>query len=197
MNIKFNDVSLIKNYHMINEENYLIKINMNFEKGKIYLVKGDDSKYYLAKLIMNFIEPTFGTIEVFDYELKRNRYIKNIKGLRQKIAYLPYDYDDKFNYHLVNNIFKEILYNYHYHTDKDDELVNDIIDKTGCYLASLLIINPEIIILEKVIDDEKIRGYLEYLAHEEKKTVIFIGNYKMKVDKTYLIENSLVSEVEE
>lgn len=215
--IKFNDVSLIKNYRLINEEKYFIKLNITFEDGKIYLIKGDDSKYLIGKLIMNFIEPTFGTIEVLDYKLKRNRYIKNINNLRCHIGYLPFDYDDKFNYHLVNNIFKESLYNYNYQTEKDDELVENIIANTGCYLdykkeklenldsitryklylASILIHDPQIIIIEKIINDEKIKNYLEKLAHQEGKIVIFVGNYKMNVDKTYVINNYSASEVEE
>ena len=215
--LKFNDVSLIKNYRLINEKKYFIKLNMTFEDGKMYLIKGDDSKYLIGKLIMNFIEPTFGTIEVLDYELKRNRYLKNINNLRRHIGYLPFDYDDKFNYHLVNNIFKESLYNYNYQTEKDDELVENIIANTGCYLdykkeklenldsitryklylASILIHNPQIIIIEKIINDEKIKNYLEKLAHQEGKIIIFVGNYKMNVDKTYVINNYSVSEVEE
>lgn len=208
--IEFNNVSLIKNYRMINEKDYFIKLNLSFERGKTYLIKGDESIYYISKLIMNFIEPTFGTIKVLDFELKRGRFIKDIQGLRKHIAYLPYDYDEKFNYQMVNNIFKESLYNYDYNTDKDDELVEDIISKTGCYLdykkeklanlnsitryklylASLLIMNPDVIIIEKYINDEKIKAYLNDLVYKEGKIVIFVGNYNLKVDKTYVIENA-------
>lgn len=207
--IKFNDVSLINNYKMINQEDFFIKLNFTFEEGKMYLIKGDKSIYFLSKLIMNFIEPTFGTINVLDFELKRNRYIRDIKELRKNIACLPYDYEEKFNYKTVNNIFKESLYNYNYNTDKDDELVEDIINNTGCYLdykteklqnldsitryklylASLLIMNPKIIIIEKYINDDKIKSYLEYLVYKEKKTVIFVGNYNLKVDKVYVIKD--------
>ncbi len=214
MNIKFEEISLIKNYRMINEEAYLIKANASFESGKTYLIKGDNEKYLLGKLIMNFIEPTFGTIYIGKFILQRGKYYRNIKNLRRHIAYLPFDYDEKFNYKLVNNIFKESLYNYDYQTDKDDELVEDIINKTGCYLdykneklenlnsitryklylASLLIINPDIIIVEKIINDEKIKNYLNQLAHEEGKTVIFVGNYNMKVDKTYIVKNKRLEE---
>lgn len=213
--IKFNDVSLIKNYRMINEKDYFIKLNLSFERGKTYLIKGDESIYYISKLIMNFIEPTFGTISVGNFKLERGKYLRNIKALRRHIAYLPFDYDEKFNYQRVNNIFKEILYNYDYETDKDDELVEDIINKTGCYLdykneklenlnsitryklylASLLIINPDIIIVEKIINDEKIKDYLNHLAHEEGKIVIFVGNYNMPVDKTYIVEDKGIKEV--
>ena len=208
--IKFNDVSLIKNYRMINEKDYFIKLNLSFERGKMYLIKGDESIYYISKLIMNFIEPTFGTIKVLDFELKRGRFINNIQDLRKHIAYLPYDYDEKFNYKMVNNIFKESLYNYDYNIDKDDELVEDIISKTGCYLdykkeklanlnsitryklylASLLIMNPDVIIIEKYINDEKIKAYLNDLVYKNDKTVIFVGNYNLKVDKTYVIKNA-------
>ena len=217
MNIKFEEVSLIKNYRMINEEAYFIKMNASFESGKMYLIKGDNDKYLLSKLIMNFIEPTFGTIYIGDYKLQRGKYLKNIKSLRRHIGYLPYDYDEKFNYKLVNNIFKEILYNYDYQMDKDNELVEDIIAKTGCYLdykneklenldsitryklylASLLIINPKIIIVEKIINDEKIKSYLDHLAHEEGKIVIFIGNCNMQVDKTYMVKDKKLEEVKQ
>ena len=217
MNIEFEDVSLIKNYRLINEEKYFIKLNLKFTPGNMYLIKGDNSKYLLGKLIMNFIEPTFGNIKVGKFSLRRNKYISNINDLRKHIAYLPYDYDEKFNYQTVNNIFKESLYNYGYKTEEDDALVEDIIEKTGCYLdykqeklsnldsitryklylASLLIINPDIIIVEKVINNDKLNEYFAKLAHEENKIVIFIGNYKMPVDKTYVINNGIVNEVEQ
>ena len=167
MNIKFDDVSYIKNYRQPNQENYLIRANMLFEEGKSYLLRGDNTKYILGRLIYNFVEPTFGEIRIGSYILKRGKRIINIKKFRQNIAYLPYDYESKFNYKTVNNIFKEGLYNYNYRINEADSLVENIIDKTGCYLdykkelvanlnsiqkynlylAGLLITNPKVIIL--------------------------------------------------
>ena len=216
MNIKFDDVSYIKNYRQPNQENYLIRANMLFEEGKSYLVRGDNTKYILGRLIYNFIEPTFGEIRIGSYILKRGKRLKNIKKFRQNIAYLPYDYESKFNYKTVNNIFKEGLYNYNYKINEADSLVENIIDKTGCYLdykkelvanlnsiqkyklyiAGLLITNPKVIILEKIINDDKINDYLEELKNEQKITIIYIGNYKRTVDKSYVINNGIVSEVD-
>lgn len=216
MNIKFDDVSYIKNYRQPNQENYLIRANMLFEEGKSYLVRGDNTKYILGRLIYNFIEPTFGEIRIGSYILKRGKRLKNIKKFRQNIAYLPYDYESKFNYKTVNNIFKEGLYNYNYRINEADSLVENIIDKTGCYLdykkelvanlnsiqkyklylAGLLITNPKVIILEKIINDDKINDYLEELKNEQKITIIYIGNYKRTVDKSYVINSGIVSEVD-
>lgn len=216
MNIKFDDVSYIKNYRQPNQENYLIRANMLFEEGKSYLVRGDNTKYILGRLIYNFIEPTFGEIRIGSYILKRGKRLKNIKKFRQNIAYLPYDYESKFNYKTVNNIFKEGLYNYNYKINEADSLVENIIDKTGCYLdykkelvanlnsiqkyklylAGLLITNPKVIILEKIINDDKINDYLEELKNEQKITIIYIGNYKRTVDKSYVINSGIVSEVD-
>lgn len=216
MNIKFDDVSYIKNYRQPNQENYLIRANMLFEEGKSYLVRGDNTKYILGRLIYNFVEPTFGEIRIGSYILKRGKRIINIKKFRQNIAYLPYDYESKFNYKTVNNIFKEGLYNYNYRINEADSLVENIIDKTGCYLdykkelvanlnsiqkyklylAGLLITNPKVIILEKIINDDKINDYLEELKNKQKITIIYIGNYKKIVDKSYVINNGIVSEVD-
>lgn len=216
MNIKFDDVSYIKNYRQPNQENYLIRANMLFEEGKSYLVRGDNTKYILGRLIYNFVEPTFGEIRIGSYILKRGKRIINIKKFRQNIAYLPYDYESKFNYKTVNNIFKEGLYNYNYRINEADSLVENIIDKTGCYLdykkelvanlnsiqkyklylAGLLITNPKVIILEKIINDDKINDYLEELKNKHKITIIYIGNYKKIVDKSYVINNGIVSEVD-
>lgn len=216
MNIKFDDVSYIKNYRQPNQENYLIRANMVFEEGKSYLLRGDNTKYILGRLIYNFVEPTFGEIRIGSYILKRGKRIINIKKFRQNIAYLPYDYESKFNYKTVNNIFKEGLYNYNYRINEADSLVENIIDKTGCYLdykkelvanlnsiqkyklylAGLLITNPKVIILEKIINDDKINDYLEELKNKQKITIIYIGNYKKIVDKSYVINNGIVSEVD-
>lgn len=216
MNIKFDDVSYIKNYRQPNQENYLIRANMLFEEGKSYLLRGDNTKYILGRLIYNFVEPTFGEIRIGSYILKRGKRIINIKKFRQNIAYLPYDYESKFNYKTVNNIFKEGLYNYNYRINEADSLVENIIDKTGCYLdykkelvanlnsiqkyklylVGLLITNPKVIILEKIINDDKINDYLEELKNKQKITIIYIGNYKKIVDKSYVINNGIVSEVD-
>lgn len=216
MNIKFDDVSYIKNYRQPNQENYLIRANMLFEEGKSYLLRGDNTKHILGRLIYNFVEPTFGEIRIGSYILKRGKRIINIKKFRQNIAYLPYDYESKFNYKTVNNIFKEGLYNYNYRINEADSLVENIIDKTGCYLdykkelvanlnsiqkyklylAGLLITNPKVIILEKIINDDKINDYLEELKNKHKITIIYIGNYKKIVDKSYVINNGIVSEVD-
>lgn len=216
MNIKFDDVSYIKNYRQPNQENYLIRADMLFEEGKSYLLRGDNTKYILGRLIYNFVEPTFGEIRIGSYILKRGKRIINIKKFRQNIAYLPYDYESKFNYKTVNNIFKEGLYNYNYRINEADSLVENIIDKTGCYLdykkelvanlnsiqkyklylAGLLITNPKVIILEKIINDDKINDYLEELKNKQKITIIYIGNYKKIVDKSYVINNGIVSEVD-
>lgn len=216
MNIKFDDVSYIKNYRQPNQENYLIRANMLFEEGKSYLLRGDNTKYILGRLIYNFVEPTFGEIRIGSYILKRGKRIINIKKFRQNIAYLPYDYESKFNYKTVNNIFKEGLYNYNYRINEADSLVENIIDKTGCYLdykkelvanlnsiqkyklylAGLLITNPKVIILEKIINDDKINDYLEELKNKQKITIIYIGNYKRTVDKSYVINTGIVSEVD-
>ena len=216
MNIKFDDVSYIKNYRQPNQENYLIRANMLFEEGKSYLLRGDNTKYILGRLIYNFVEPTFGEIRIGSYILKRGKRIINIKKFRQNIAYLPYDYESKFNYKTVNNIFKEGLYNYNYRINEADSLVENIIDKTGCYLdykkelvanlnsiqkyklylAGLLITNPKVIILEKIINDDKINDYLEELKNKQKITIIYIGNYKRTVDKSYVINSGIVSEVD-
>ena len=119
------------------------------------------------------------------------------------------------SYH-INNIFKEGLYNYNYRINEADSLVENIIDKTGCYLdykkelvanlnsiqkyklylAGLLITNSKVIILEKIINDDKINDYLEELKNEQKITIIYIGNYKRTVDKSYVINNGIVSEVD-
>lgn len=215
MNIEFKDVSLIDNYHQINQVDHFIKANIKLETGKSYLIKGDDSKYLIGELLFNFIVPTFGSISVGNYELKRGKRIKDIKKYRQNIAYLPYDYEKKFNYRKVNNIFKEALYNYNYEINNADSKVEAIIENTGCYLdykkelldnlnsiqkyklylASILIYDPQIIILEKYINDDKINAYLKKLVQEENKIVIFVGNYNLPVDKTYVINNALIEEV--
>ena len=215
MNVEFESVSLISNYKKLNEKSYLIKANISFYSGRTYLIKGSIDKYMLGPLLMGYIEPTFGTIKVGEYILKRGKYLKNIKDYRKNIAYLPFDYNEMFNYKLVNNIFKEALYNFKYKTIEDDKLVMEIIENTGCYLdykkeklenldsitryklylASILIYDPQIIILEKIINDEKIMNYLNYLAHEKNKIVIFVGNYKIPVDNTYVINNHILSEV--
>ena len=43
---------------------------------------------------------------------------------------------------------------------------------------------------------DKINDYLEELKNEQKITIIYIGNYKRTVDKSYVINNGIVSEVD-
>ena len=214
--IKFDNVTLIDNYRLINEKVHFIKSNLSFEEGIVHLIKGNNSKYLIGKLLMGFITPSFGKIIVDNFTVIHNRFPRNLKQMRKKIGYIPYDFDWMFNYKTVNNNLKEILYNYKYEIEIADEKCKRILEKVGLfgdykiakmnelssinryrlYLASVLIHDPDIIIIERYINDPDIKKLLFELAHEHKKTVILIGNYKIKADKLWQLSNNELKEVE-
>ena len=214
--IKFSDVSLIDNYRLINEKVHFIKSNVSLSAGKVHLIKGNNYKYSIGSLLMGFITPSFGKITVDNYTLMHNKIPKNIKLYRQRIGYLPYSFDNMFNYKSVNNNLKEILYNYNYHTKEADKKCEEILEKVGLfgdykiaqisdlssinkyrlYLASVLIHDPDIIILERYINDVDIKNIIDELAHKKGKTVIIVGNYKINADCEYIISNNELKEVD-
>ena len=213
--IKFNDVTLIDNYRMINETIHFIKANISFDEGSIHLIKGDNSKYLIGKLLMGFILPSFGKIDINKYSITHNSNLKIFNNIRQIIGYLPYNFDIKFNYHTVNNNLKEILYNYNYDVKQADKKCEEVLEKVGLfgdykkaqikdlnsinkyrlYLASILIHNPDIILVERYINDPDIKNTLINLAHNEKKIVIIVGNYNINVDREYIVNNNEFKEV--
>lgn len=215
MDIKFNEVTLIDNYKDFNENVHFIKISPLFKSKSISVIKGDNSKYMISKLIMGFISPTFGTIDIGDLTLKRINKPSTVHEVRRKIGYLPYDFNNMFNYESVNNNLKELLYNYGYKTQEADKQCEKVLDMVGLYgdyknaqikdlntinkyrlyLASILIHDPDIIILERFINDVEIKKLLQKLAHEQNKLIIIIGNYNNVGDKEYILGNNGIKEV--
>lgn len=214
MLVEFNDVSLVENIGTYQEKVLFNHIHFKCLPNEVTLIKGDSAIYKIGRLILNFIKPTLGQVIVGDYHLSSNTLIKDIKNYRANIGYLPYEYDEMFNYEQVNNILKEALYQYDFKTEDASLLAQDILNEVGLYidftkhslkefksidryrlfLASILIYDPQVVILEQVIFDYKIKELIEKLKSKN-KTVILIGNYNVECDKTFVVSDGLVREV--
>ena len=223
MEIVFNDVTYIENMKSPLEKIYLKNVSFMIEDNKITSIIGNTSSGIesIGELISIIKVPTKGTIRVFNY-VNDGRRVKNINKLRMNIGYVKKDVEKM----LFNNIVKEELnfgikyFKYKLNkkeirikeaiklVDLDEEYLDKKIseltleEKRKVSLASSLIFNPKLLILEDITfglgakEKEKLIKLLKLLRDKYKKTIILITKdtdfcYQV-TDKVFVIDRGRV-----
>ena len=224
MEITFNNVTYKENVRTPLEKTYLKNFSYTFTSGKVYSIIGDsDSGKEKIGLLINAVnKPLIGTIKIGKY-LNDGKYIKNINGLRMNVGYLK----ENPNEFLFNKIVKsELEFGLKYFKYKlnkknirisealklvglNDEYLKRRIDslniseKKKVSLASILIFNPGVIILEEPSiflnyrDNEKLIKLVKLLKDKYNKTIILISkdtnlSYKVSDEIILLNKGSMV-----
>lgn len=224
MEITFNNVTYKENVRTPLEKTYLKNFSYTFTSGKVYSIIGDsDSGKEKIGLLINAVnKPLIGTIKIGKY-LNDGKYIKNINGLRMNVGYLK----ENPNEFLFNKIVKsELEFGLKYFKYKlnkknirisealklvglNDEYLKRRIDslniseKKKVSLASILIFNPGVIILEEPSiflnyrDNEKLIKLIKLLKDKYNKTIILISkdtnlSYKVSDEIILLNKGSMV-----
>ena len=224
MEITFNNVTYKENVRTPLEKTYLKNFSYTFTSGKVYSIIGDsDSGKEKIGLLINAVnKPLIGTIKIGKY-LNDGKYIKNINGLRMNVGYLK----ENPNEFLFNKIVKSELefglkyfkyklnkkniricealklvgLNEEYLKRRIDSL--NISEKKKVSLASILIFNPGVIILEEPSiflnyrDNEKLIKLIKLLKDKYNKTIILISkdtnlSYKVSDEIILLNKGSIV-----
>lgn len=224
MEITFNNVTYKENVRTPLEKTYLKNFSYSFTSGKVYSIIGDsDSGKEKIGLLINAVnKPLIGTIKIGKY-LNDGKYIKNINGLRMNVGYLKENPNEflfnkivkselefglkYFKYKLnkknirISEALKLVGLNEEYLKRRIDSL--NISEKKKVSLASILIFNPGVIILEEPSiflnyrDNEKLIKLIKLLKDKYNKTIILISkdtnlSYKVSDEIILLNKGSIV-----
>ncbi len=223
MEIVFNDVTFKENIKTPLEKTYLKKVSFMIEDNKITSIIGNTSSGIdvIGDLISIIKTPTSGSIRVFEY-VNDGRRIKNINKLRMNIGYVKSDVNKMlFNKTVKDELSFGVKY-FKYKINKqeirvkealklvnlDEEYLNKNVsdltfeEKKKVSLASVLIFNPSLIILEDITiglgnkEKENLIKLLNTLKNKYKKTIILISKdtdfcYRV-TDKVFIIDHGRV-----
>lgn len=223
MEIVFNDVTYKENVKTPLEKTYLKKVSFMIEDNKITSIIGNTSSGIdvIGDLISIIKTPTSGSIRVFEY-VNDGRRIKNINKLRMNIGYVKSDVDKMlFNKTVKDELSFGVKY-FKYKINKQEirvkealklvnlneeylnKNVNDLTfeEKKKVSLASVLIFNPSLIILEDITiglsnkEKDNLLKLLNTLKSKYKKTIILISKdtdfcYRV-TDKVFIIDHGRV-----
>lgn len=224
MEITFNNVTYKENVRTPLEKTYLKNFSYTFTSGKVYSIIGDsDSGKEKIGLLINAVnKPLIGTIKIGKY-LNDGKYIKNINGLRMNVGYLKENPNEflfnkivkselefglkYFKYKLnkknirISEALKLVGLNEEYLKRRTDSL--NISEKKKVSLASILIFNPSVIIIEEPSiflnyrDNEKLIKLIKLLKDKYNKTIILISkdtnlSYKVSDEIILLNKGSIV-----
>ena len=224
MEITFNNVTYKENVRTPLEKTYLKNFSYTFTSGKVYSIIGDSDsgKEKIGHLINAVNKPLIGTIKIGKY-LNDGKYIKNINGLRMNVGYLKENPNEflfnktvkselefglkYFKYKLnkknirISEALKLVGLNEEYLKRRIDSL--NISEKKKVSLASILIFNPGVIILEEPSmflnyrDNEKLIKLIKLLKDKYNKTIILISkdtnlSYKVSDEIILLNKGSIV-----
>ena len=201
MEIKFKDVSFSYNANTSIENKVLDNINITFETGKVYglIGKSGSGKTSLIQLINGLLLPTDGKIMLGKYKIDSRTKAKALKQLRSNVGIVFQNSEEQFFCHTVREEIEFGMINFEIKTDSIDKKAIDALKIVGLNetylernplllshgemrkvaLASILVYNPKIIIL-----DEPTRG-LDDLG--KKNLIKIIRKLKMRYNKTFII----------
>ena len=201
MEIEFVNVTYKENVRTPLEKTYLKNFSYKFSEGKVYSIIGTSlsGKDKLPLLINAVNKPYTGIIKIGDF-VNDGRYIKNINRLRMNVGYIKENPNDfLFNKRVIDELNFGIKY-FKYKLNKQSIRIKEALtlvgltedylnkevsslslnEKKRLSIASSLIFNPSIIILEEPTmfltykDKERLVKLIHLLKTKYKKTIIII-----------------------
>lgn len=224
MEIKFNNVTYKENIKTPLEKTYLRDVTVEIKENTITTFLGDaeSGKSYIGELLNMVVMPTFGSVEALGF-INNGKRIKNINTLRMNVGYVSVNPNDMlFNKYVKDELEFGIKY-FNYKTDKKSirleqalELVDlpkeylnkkiidlNLIEKKKIALASVLVFNPKLIILDEPTigigtkEKEELKKLITLLKEKYHKTIIILTKdtdfaYEISEDVFILLQGSLV-----
>lgn len=201
MELEFVNVTYKENVRTPLEKTYINNFSYKFSEGKVYSIIGatTSGKEKLPLLINAVNKPYTGIIKIGEF-INDGKYIKNINKLRMNVGYIKENPNEfLFNKRVIDELNFGIKY-FKYKLNKqsiriqealtlvgltEDYLYKDVNslslnEKKRLSIASSLIFNPSIIVLEEPImfltykDKEKLIKLIHTLKTKYKKTIIII-----------------------
>lgn len=199
-------------------------INMSIKEGKITGIVGrtGSGKTTLLEMIEALRLPTKGNIKIGDYVLEKDKKIENINDLRFNVGLVFQTPEEQFFNFTVQEELELGMRFFGYKLQKLDKRVIDALimvgldesylsknplnlsngEKRKVALASILIFNPEILVLDEPtigLDDENKKAFIRLirtLKQRYNKTIIIASHdtemlHKI-VDYVYVIDNKKI-----
>lgn len=223
MEVNVNNVSYT--YLNVGKNACVLKdINMSIKEGKITGIVGrtGSGKTTLLEMIEALRLPTKGNIKIGDYVLEKDKKIENINDLRFNVGLVFQTPEEQFFNFTVQEELELGMRFFGYKLQKLDKRVIDALimvgldesylsknplnlsngEKRKVALASILIFNPEILVLDEPtigLDDENKKAFIRLirtLKQRYNKTIIIASHdtemlHKI-VDYVYVIDNKKI-----
>ena len=201
MELEFVNVTYKENVRTPLEKTYINNFSYKFSEGKVYSIIGSTTsgKEKLPLLINAVNKPYAGIIKIGEF-INDGKYIKNINKLRMNVGYIKENPNEfLFNKRVIDELNFGIKY-FKYKLNKQSIRIQEALtlvgltedylykevnslslnEKKRLSIASSLIFNPSIIVLEEPImfltykDKEKLIKLIHTLKTKYKKTIIII-----------------------
>lgn len=201
MELEFVNVTYKENVRTPLEKTYINNFSYKFSEGKVYSIIGSTTsgKEKLPLLINAVNKPYAGIIKIGEF-INDGKYIKNINKLRMNVGYIKENPNEfLFNKRVIDELNFGIKY-FKYKLNKQSIRIQEALtlvgltedylykevnslslnEKKRLSIASSLIFNPSIIVLEEPImfltykDKEKLIKLIHLLKTKYKKTIIII-----------------------
>lgn len=201
MELEFVNVTYKENVRTPLEKTYINNFSYKFSEGKVYSIIGatTSGKEKLPLLINAVNKPFAGIIKIGEF-INDGKYIKNINKLRMNVGYIKENPNEfLFNKRVIDELNFGIKY-FKYKLNKQSIRIQEALtlvgltedylykevnslslnEKKRLSIASSLIFNPSIIVLEEPImfltykDKEKLIKLIHTLKTKYKKTIIII-----------------------
>ncbi len=201
MELEFVNVTYKENVRTPLEKTYINNFSYKFSEGKVYSIIGSTTsgKEKLPLLINAVNNPYTGIIKIGEF-INDGKYIKNINKLRMNVGYIKENPNEfLFNKRVIDELNFGIKY-FKYKLNKQSIRIQEALtlvgltedylykevnslslnEKKRLSIASSLIFNPSIIVLEEPImfltykDKEKLIKLIHTLKTKYKKTIIII-----------------------
>lgn len=201
MELEFVNVTYKENVRTPLEKTYINNFSYKFSEGKVYSIIGSTTsgKEKLPLLINAVNKPFAGIIKIGEF-INDGKYIKNINKLRMNVGYIKENPNEfLFNKRVIDELNFGIKY-FKYKLNKQSIRIQEALtlvgltedylykevnslslnEKKRLSIASSLIFNPSIIVLEEPImfltykDKEKLIKLIHTLKTKYKKTIIII-----------------------
>ncbi len=186
--------------------NILKDVNMTFEDGHVYGLKGRNGsgKTVLLKMLCGLYKPTSGKILFDGKEYSKNsEYVPNVRALIEKPCFFP-DLTGFENLKLLSKIQNKIgdkeiieaLENVNLIEEKDKKFSKYSLGmKQKLGIAQVIMENPHVLVLDEPfngIENESVAIIKKYLKEEKKKGKIIIMTSHMQEDLEELADKIFV-----
>lgn len=199
MEVKYNDVQYI-----VSNKKILDDIDLRIKVGAINVIIGSigSGKSSLVEMLNAVIYPTKGNVKVGQFNISSTEKIKNINDLRFNVGYISQFPEEQF---FCENVKKEIAFEidfFNYRKNNIDKRISDSLKMVGLddsylkrdpfslsggearrvALASALVINPEILVIDEPTYGLDSQGktnlikILRTIKRRYNKTIIIVTN---------------------